>query len=82
MELWTGCVAGALLETEYASKLRAAGFEGVGIEPTRVYDVNDAKQMAESAVSCCGGPELDATLTALDGAVMSAFVRATKPRGA
>ncbi len=79
MELWTGCIAGALLDSEYESKLRAAGFESVGIEPTRVYDRHDAQEMAESAVSCCGGPELEATLAALDGAVMSAFVRARKP---
>ncbi len=77
MELWTGCIAGALLDVEYESKLRAAGFEEVGIEPTRVYDANDAKQMAEGA-SCCGA-ELTGTLAALDGAVMSAFVRARKP---
>jgi arsenite methyltransferase len=77
IELWTGCIAGALLDVEYDSKLRAAGFEDVGIEPTRVYDENDAKQMAEGA-SCCGA-ELGGTLAALDGAVMSAFVRARKP---
>jgi len=79
MELWTGCVAGALLESEYESKLRAAGFGDVGIEPTRIYDHDAAKEMAAGA-SCCGSAELDATLNALDGAVMSAFIRATKPK--
>ena len=59
MELWTGCIAGALLDREYEAKLRAAGFTDVGVEPTRVY-----------------GPELN---DPLDGAVMSAFVRARKP---
>ena len=50
----------------------------VGIEPTRVYDKAATEEMA--AASCCAGPELTATLDALDGTVMSAFVRATKPR--
>ncbi len=81
MELWTGCIAGALLDSEYESKLRAAGFTEIGIEPTRVYDKADAEQMAAGASgsSCCGSPGIDETLSALDGAVMSAFVRARKP---
>ena len=78
MELWTGCIAGALLDREYEAKLRAAGFTDVGVEPTRVYDGKDTAEMAASA-SCCGGAELNDTLAALDGAVMSAFVRARKP---
>ena len=82
MELWTGCIAGALLDREYEEKLRAAGFRDVGIEPTRIYDEHATKEMAAGASSCCGSGELDATLAALDGAVMSAFVRATKPRDA
>jgi hypothetical protein len=69
-------VAGALLETEYAAKLRAAGFTDVSIEPTRIYTRDDAAEMAASA--CCGA-ELQGALASLDGAVMSAFVRATKP---
>ncbi len=76
MTLWTGCVAGALLESEYVDKLRAAGFTDIDVEPTRIYSKDDAEEMASS--SCCGG-EMTATLTALDGAVMSAFVRARKP---
>jgi arsenite methyltransferase len=79
MELWTGCVAGALLDSEYESKLRAAGFKDIGIEPTRIYDLNDTREMAEGAASCCGTAKTDATIQALDGAVMSAFVRARKP---
>jgi arsenite methyltransferase len=82
MELWTGCIAGALLDSEYEAKLRAAGFEDIGIEPTRIYDQDDAREMAAGASSGCGGAEMDDTLRALDGAVMSAFVRATKPHNA
>ena len=76
MDLWAGCVAGALLETDYVAKLRAAGFTDIQIEPTRVYTKDDAREMA--GASCCG-PALDAALEGLDGAVMSAFIRATKP---
>jgi SAM-dependent methyltransferase/N-acetylglutamate synthase-like GNAT family acetyltransferase len=71
MELWMGCVAGALHRDEYASLLREAGFEDVDIEPTRVYGAADAEAFGvESGVS---GSELD-------GAFMSAFVRARRPR--
>lgn len=76
MNLWTGCVAGALLENEYVDKLKRAGFVDVNVEPTRIYTKDDAEEMASS--SCCGG-DMTATLSALDGAVMSAFVRARKP---
>jgi len=76
MNLWTGCVAGAMLEGEYVGKLSAAGFIDVSVEPTRIYSKDDAEEMASSA--CCGG-EMTTTLNALDGAVMSAFVRARKP---
>ena len=75
MELWSGCVAGALLEADYVAKLRAAGFTDVEVEPTRIYTKDDT---AEIASSCCG-EETDAALKALDGAVMSAFIRARKP---
>jgi ubiquinone/menaquinone biosynthesis C-methylase UbiE len=74
MELWTGCVAGALLESDYVQKLRAAGFSEIEIEPTRIYTKADTAEMATSS-----GPELDLALDALDGVVMSAFVRAKKP---
>jgi len=76
MQLWTGCIAGALLENDYAGKLRNAGFKDVQVEPTRVYSKDDTAEMASS--SCCG-QELTEALNALDGAVMSAFVRGTKP---
>jgi SAM-dependent methyltransferase len=75
MELWSGCVAGALLEADYVAKLRAAGFTDVEVEPTRIYTKDDT---AEIASSCCG-EGTDAALKALDGAVMSAFIRARKP---
>jgi SAM-dependent methyltransferase len=72
--LWVGCVAGALEENEYRSKLAAAGFANVGIEPTRVY-------RAEDALSFLADKGIDvATIGGLvDGKFMSAFVRAQKP---
>ena len=73
MELWVGCVAGALKDTEYRAKLAAAGFEQVSIEPTRVYSVEDARQFL--------GDDLAAMAAQMDGKVMSAFVRAVKPAG-
>jgi arsenite methyltransferase len=73
MELWVGCVAGALEESAYRQKLAAAGFEGIELEPTRIYGAADVRQVLGEAQL----PE--AELTALDGRFMSAFVRATKP---
>jgi ubiquinone/menaquinone biosynthesis C-methylase UbiE len=75
MELWSGCIAGALLEEEYVAKLGAAGFTDIEVEPTRIYSKDDTAEMASS---CCG-EETEAALKALDGAVMSAFIRAKKP---
>jgi arsenite methyltransferase len=77
LNLWTGCVAGALVESDYVAKLRVAGFQDISIEPTRVYTRQDAAEMAST--SCCGGGDLGPTLSALDGAVMSAFIRAKRP---
>ncbi len=71
MELWVGCVAGALKDSEYSGKLTAVGFEQVSIEPTRVYSVEDARQFL--------GDDLAAMAAQMDGKVMSAFVRAVKP---
>ncbi len=80
MELWTGCIAGALLDSEYETKLRGAGFEAIGIEPTRVYDREQTREMAEATEAFGhGGAEVEQLLAELDGAIMSAFVRATKP---
>lgn len=74
LELWVGCVAGALGEGEFLALLREAGFEDPTIEPTRVYELDDARTFLESA-------GLDATILAreIGGRVMGAFVRATKP---
>ncbi|MCL4762975.1 MAG: arsenite methyltransferase [Burkholderiales bacterium] len=71
LELWAGCVAGALTDREYEAKLAAAGFTGVGIEVTRAYGAGDAEAF-RSAV-----PGADAGAVA--GRFVSAFVRATKP---
>ncbi len=80
IELWSGCVAGALLESEYVSKLEAAGFTDIEVEPTRVYTKEDAHEMASSCCSGDAGSAPSAALVeALDGAVMSAFIRANKP---
>ena len=72
--LWVGCIAGALEETEYRSKLRAAGFEQVEVEPTRVYKVDDAREFLSST-----GIDADAIAPQVDEKFMSAFVRAVKP---
>jgi arsenite methyltransferase len=74
MELWIGCVAGALEEREFVDLLHEVGFKKASIEPTRVYK-------AEDATAFLGGTGLDANEFAsqIDGAFMSAFVRATKP---
>jgi len=72
--LWAGCVAGALEENEYRAKLAAAGFEAIGIEPTRVYRPEDALSFLKD-----NGLDLDAIGPQVEGKFMSAFVRATKP---
>jgi arsenite methyltransferase len=74
IELWVGCVAGALKDSEYVSKLQAAGFEEVTIEPTRVYQVTDARQFLSAQ-----GIDADAIAAEVEGKFMSAFVRARKP---
>ncbi len=75
VELWIGCVAGALEEREYRDKLVAAGFEGVDLEPTRVYRVEDAREFLAGA-----GLDVDAIAPQVNDRFMSAFVRARKPR--
>ena len=75
MELWVGCVAGALTEAEYQQLLREAGFEDIGLEPTRIYEFADAKAFLEGA-----GLDTDALAPEVGGRVMGAFVRARKPR--
>ncbi len=82
MGLWTGCVAGALLETDYREGLEEAGFEGIDIEPTRVFDASDIAQMAGDLLVSAEIPatiDVEASIAELDRAVMSAFVRASKP---
>src|SRR6202453_3253446 len=74
--LWVGCVAGALEENDYRSKLAAAGFEQVDLEPTRVYNVDDAREFLAGQ-----NLDVDAIAPQVDGKIMSAFVRAVKPRG-
>jgi arsenite methyltransferase len=72
--LWIGCISGALEEGEYRRLLAAAGFTGIDVEPTRVYSVGDAKALL-------AGARIDAESMApqVDGKLMSAFIRATKP---
>jgi|SRR4051812_45391412 arsenite methyltransferase len=72
--LWVGCVAGALEENEYRTKLVAAGFEQISLEPTRIYRVDDAREFLSSS-----GVDVDAIAPQVDGKFMSAFVRAVKP---
>jgi arsenite methyltransferase len=77
MELWVGCVAGALDDADYRSKLEAAGFEHVSIEDTRLYSVEDARTFLAGE-----GLDVDALAKEIEGKFASAFVRATKPAAA
>ena len=74
VELWIGCVAGALEEQEYRDKLAKAGFEAIGVEPTRVYRAEDARDFFAGS-----GIDVDAIAPQVEGKFMSAFVRAVKP---
>lgn len=74
MELWVGCIAGALEEMDYVKKLGAAGFDGIDIEPTRIYNIEDARQFLAGE-----GLDVDAVAPLVENKFMSAFVRATKP---
>ncbi|MCU1328298.1 MAG: Methyltransferase type 11 [Bryobacterales bacterium] len=74
MLLWVGCIAGALDDYEYVAKLARAGFDGIEIEPTRVYDIADARVFLEGQ-----GVDVDAIASQVQGKFMSAFIRATKP---
>jgi arsenite methyltransferase len=75
VELWIGCVAGALEERGYREKLARAGFEAIDVEPTRVYRVEDAREFLAGS-----GIDAAALAAEVDGSFMSAFVRARKPR--
>jgi SAM-dependent methyltransferase len=76
LELWVGCIAGALTEDEYRDKLAAAGFTDVDLETTRVYDVEDAREFLAQS-----GLDADVLAPLVTGKVTSAFVRAQKPAG-
>ena len=74
VELWIGCVAGALEESEYRAKLSGAGFEQVEVEPTRIYRAEDASEFFAQA-----NLDLEKVASMVNGKFMSAFVRARKP---
>lgn len=75
MLLWVGCIAGALEEDEYRAKLRAAGFTDISIEPTRIYNIEDARQFLTRA-----GVPVDEIAPQVEGRFLSAFIRATRPQ--
>ena len=77
MELWVGCIAGALEENDYAAKLRAAGFIDVDVEPWRVYKVDDARAFLTES-----GLDVDRLASEVEGRFVSAFVRARRPEAA
>lgn len=72
--LWVGCIAGALQDSDYVAKLTRAGFDGIEIETTRIYDVEDARAFLSGQ-----GVDVDAIAPQVQGKFMSAFIRATKP---
>ena len=74
MLLWVGCIAGALDDYQYVAKLAKAGFDGIDIEPTRVYNIEDARMFLTGQ-----GVDVDAIAPKVEGKFMSAFIRATKP---
>jgi ubiquinone/menaquinone biosynthesis C-methylase UbiE len=74
MLLWVGCIAGALEDYQYVAKLARAGFENIDVEPTRVYNIEDARTFLGGQ-----GVDVDAMASAVEGKFMSAFIRATKP---
>jgi arsenite methyltransferase len=77
MELWVGCIAGALEEHEYASRLRAAGFADIDVEPWRIYNIDDARSFLTDS-----GLDVERIAPEVDGQFASAFVRARKPEAA
>jgi SAM-dependent methyltransferase len=77
LELWIGCIAGALDETDYASKLHAAGFVEVEVDPWRIYQIDDARAfLAQSGI------DVDRIAPQVEGRFASAFIRAQKPESA
>ncbi|MFO1100642.1 MAG: arsenite methyltransferase [Xanthobacteraceae bacterium] len=77
LELWVGCLAGALDEADYLAKLAAAGFDLISIEPTRIYRIEEAREFLAGK-----GIDVDAVAAQVDRRFLSAFIRATKPDGA
>ena len=77
MELWVGCVAGALGDDEYVAKLAKAGFNGIDIEVTRVYTIEDARTFLAGE-----GLDVDVLAKEVEGTFVSGFIRATKPTAA
>ncbi|HZD45234.1 MAG TPA: arsenite methyltransferase [Acidobacteriaceae bacterium] len=75
MLLWVGCIAGALEESDYHAKLHAAGFTDIDLEPTRTYNIEDARQFLTEA-----GIPVDEIAPQVEEKFISAFVRATKPQ--
>jgi arsenite methyltransferase len=74
MELWVGCIAGALKDSDYTAKLAGAGFDAIDIEPTRVYSIADARQFLAGE-----GIDADGIASQVEGKFISAFIRAVKP---
>jgi len=74
MLLWVGCIAGALRDYDYVAKLAKAGFDDIEIEPTRIYEIEDARTFLSGQ-----GVDVDAIAPQVQGKFMSAFIRATKP---
>ncbi len=74
MLLWVGCIAGALEDWRYVAKLSKAGFGDIDVEPTRVYNIEDARALLSGQ-----GIDVDAMASAIEGKVLSAFIRAVKP---
>ena len=77
LELWVGCVAGALTDDDYRTKLIKAGFDHIEIEATRVYSIDDAQGFLSGH-----GHDVDALARQVEGKFISAFVRANKPEAA
>ena len=74
IELWVGCIAGAMQETEYFQKLSQSGFVDISVEPTRIYNIEEAREFLTAE-----GIDVDAMAHEVDGKFMSAFVRARRP---
>ena len=74
MLLWAGCIAGALEETDYRARLTAAGFAQISVEPTRTYNIEDARTFLTEA-----GIDVDSIAPRIEGKFLSAFIRAAKP---